>query len=129
MVKDAKLFTVVLWKRSSEKKRKKKRKTLMQESLSRQQTKQFHAYSLKKDSYAGVFLWVLPNVSESFFFLQNTSVWLFLLNTPFFFVMSTPPSKNVSFNLGYFKYFRDKHCELLPRTALFGGPRQTVSCG
>ena len=41
----------------------------MQESLSCLQAKEFQAYRLKKDSFAGVFLWVLPNISESFFVL------------------------------------------------------------
>ena len=41
----------------------------MQESLSRLQVKEFQAYRLKKDSFAGVFLWVLPNISERFFVL------------------------------------------------------------
>ena len=41
-------------------------------------------------------------------FLRNTSGLLLLLNTFFFFVPSTSPTKNVSFNFGYFKYFRSK---------------------
>ena len=41
----------------------------MQESLSRLQVKEFQTYRLKKDSFAGVFLWVLPNISERFFVL------------------------------------------------------------
>ena len=57
----------------------------MQESLSRQQTKQFHAYSLKKDSYAGVFLWVLPNVSESLFFFAKHLCVTFSAKYPFLF--------------------------------------------
>ena len=41
----------------------------MQESLSRLQSKEFQAYRLKKDSFqAGIFLCVLPNISERFFF-------------------------------------------------------------
>ena len=32
---------------------------------------------------------------------------------PFLFVTSTSTAGNVSFYLGYFKYFRDKHYELL----------------
>ena len=53
-----------------------------------------------------VFLWILPNISKHFF-LQNTCGWMLVLNTPFLFVMSTSATKNVSFNLGYFKYFWD----------------------
>ena len=84
----------------------------MQESLSRLQSKEFQAYRLKKDSFqAGIFLCVLPNISERFFFfLQSTSVWLYLLNTPFLFVTATSTGKNAPFNLGYFKYVREKHC-------------------
>ena len=32
---------------------------------------------------------------------------------PFLFVTPTSATKNVSFDLGYFKYFLDKHCEQL----------------
>ena len=47
----------------------------------------FHAYRLKKDSCAGVFLWVLPNISERFF--AELSGWLLLLNT-FFCLLGWP---------------------------------------
>ena len=36
---------------------------------------------------------------------------------PFLFVTSTSATKNASFDLGYFKYFRDKHSELLANSS------------
>ena len=45
---------------------------------------------------------------------------------PYWFFTSTSAAKNVSFNIGYFKYFRDKHSELFANSPLLG-PGQTVS--
>ena len=38
---------------------------------------------------------------------------------PFLFVTSTSATENVSFDFGYFKYFRDKHFELLASSSLW----------
>ena len=40
-------------------------------------------------------------------------------NYSFLFVTSTSATKNVSFDLGYFKHFRNKHCELLVNISLW----------
>ena len=60
----------------------------MQESLSRLQAKEFHAYRLKKDSCPSVFLWVLPNISERvfffFFFIAKHLCVTFSAEYPFF---------------------------------------------
>ena len=37
---------------------------------------------------------------------------------PFLFVTSTSATKDVSFNLGCFRYFQDKRCELLANSPL-----------
>ena len=37
---------------------------------------------------------------------------------PILFIASTSATKNVSFNLGCFKYFWDKHCEFLVNSSL-----------
>ena len=75
----------------------------------------FHTYRLKKDSCSGVFLWGLPNLSGSFF-AKHLWVTAFA-KYPFLFVTSTSATKIVSFGLGYFKYFRDKHRELLANSS------------
>ena len=124
MVKVAKLFTGILWKRCFD--------NFIEKLLCRSL---FHAYRPRSFTPTGViserFLKDFRKISAQVLFcefyqifqnvflvalLQNTSVWHFLLNTPFLFVRSTSASENVSFNLGYFKYFWDKHCELLPNS-------------
>ena len=52
-------------------------------------------------------------------FLQNTSGWLLLLITFICSFTSTSATKNISFDLGYFKYFWDKHSELLANSSLW----------
>ena len=61
MVKVVKLFTGVLWKSCYDEFY---RKTHPRKSLF---LIKFHAYRLKKDFCTGVFLWVLPNISERCF--------------------------------------------------------------
>ena len=86
----------------------------------------FHAYALLKDSCAGVFLWVLPSISERFFW-QNTSVWLLLLNTPFLIVTSTSTRKTFPSTLVILNIFETNTEDCL-QTAPCGGPAQTVRC-
>ena len=76
----------------------------------------FHAYRLKKDPYTGVFLWVLPNISEPFFFFAKR-LWVTASTQYLFLFVTSTSSTKVSFNLGYFKYFWDKHCELLANSS------------
>ena len=52
-------------------------------------------------------------------FLQNTSGWLLLLNILFCSLRWPQRQKNVSFDLGYFKYFRGKHCEPLASSSFW----------
>ena len=70
---------------------------------------------VKKPSCKCVFLWVLPNVSKRF---SCKHLWVIAsAKYPFLLCRHQPP-KNVSFNLGFFKYFWDKHCELLANNPL-----------
>ena len=55
-------------------------------------------------------------------------MWLLLRNTHFLFVTSTSATKSVSFNLGYFKYFWGKHCELLPKHSLWSSLTGSQLC-
>ena len=111
MIKVVKLFTGVLWKSCSDKLyRKHLRGSLF--------LKKFYAYRLKEDSCTGVFLWVLPNTLGHCFCKKH--LWVTASAKYFFlFVMFIFSTKNVSFDLGYFKYFRDKHCELLASSSLW----------
>ena len=62
------------------------------------------------------------------FFLQNTSAWLLLLNSPFLLVaLTSARKKTFPSTLVISNIFETKTVNCL-RTALCGGPRQTVSC-
>ena len=76
----------------------------------------FHTYRIKKDACTSV-SWEFYQIFQNAF-LQNSSEWLLLLNT-FFCSLRRLQPKNASFDLGYFKYFWDKHCELLVSNCLW----------
>ena len=75
----------------------------------------FLTYRVKKDSCAGVscaFYQIFHNAA----FAKHPRVTA-SAKYPFLFVTSTSATKNASFDFGYFKYFRDKHCELLSNSS------------
>ena len=60
-------------------------------------------------------------------FLQNTSGWLFLLNTFFYSLRQPQPQKMFPLTLLILNIFEENYVNC-PWTALSGGPKQTVSC-
>ena len=76
----------------------------------------FHAYRLKK-APAQMFSCEFYQIFQNTFFCK-TRLMTASAKYPFLFVTSTSATKNISFKLGYFKYFREKHCELLANSPL-----------
>ena len=77
----------------------------------------FHIYRLNKDSCTG-FSFEFSQIFQNAFFAKQ--LWVTVsAKYPFLFVTSTSATKNVSFKLDYFKYFRDKHHKLLANNFLW----------
>ena len=105
MVKVVKLFTDVLWKRCSE--------SFIGNHLC---GSLFFNKALGLQAKERLMHRCFPVSFTKYFrtlFLQNTPGWLPLLNILFLLVTSTSATKRCFLQPLLFKYFRDKHCELL----------------
>ena len=118
-MKTVKLFTGVLWKNCSDKFYK---KASMRQSLFNKVSRLRINESLLHRCFPVSFTKYFRTL-----FLQNTSGWLLLLNTHFCSLRRPQPQKMFPSTFAILNIFETNTVNCL-RTALCGGPRQTVSC-